>query len=291
MIFNQFLGRRSKPFHLTTGLLMVVLLGALDYLNGPDVSFLIFYTAPVLLAAWHVGRGAALLICAATGLSWFLVAHATSAHFAHPLIAFWNVLVRLGFMLILAHVTAGFKASLEQEREAARTDYLTGAFNGRHFGELAAAEISRARRHGHPFSVAYMDVDNFKLVNDRQGHSAGDRLLKAVADALRRDVRAIDVVARLGGDEFAVLLPETDAAAARAVVARVRRRLLEAARAGGWPVTYSVGVVTFDAPPASVDEMLREADELMYTAKRLGKNAVRHQVYDPARPDQPAHAA
>jgi diguanylate cyclase (GGDEF)-like protein len=288
MVLNEFLGRRPKSFHLTTALLLVILLGVVDYLNGPDVSFLIFYTAPILLAAWYVGRGAGLLMCAATGLSWFAVAYASADHFAHPRVALWNAATRLGFMLILAHVASGFKGSLEQERELARTDYLTGAVNGRHFGELAEAEIRRARRHGHPFSVAYMDVDNFKTVNDRHGHSAGDRLLKTVADTLRADVRAVDAVARLGGDEFAVLMPETDATAARVAVARIRRRLLEEARRGGWPVTYSIGVVTFDAPPASVDEMLRAADELMYAAKRLGKNSVRHRV---ASHDQPAHAA
>ncbi|MDQ3805871.1 MAG: GGDEF domain-containing protein, partial [Acidobacteriota bacterium] len=218
MVLNEFLGRRSKPFHLTTGLLLVILLGALDYLNGPDMSFHVFYAAPVLLAAWYVGRGAGRVMCAAAGLSWFAVAYATSDHFAHPLIAFWNAAAHLGFMLILARVASAFKSSLAHEREMARTDYLTGATNGRSFVELAAAEISRARRHGHPFSVAYMDVDNFKLVNDRLGHSAGDRLLKTVADTLKQDVRDIDVVARLGGDEFAVLLPETDAEAARTAV-------------------------------------------------------------------------
>jgi diguanylate cyclase (GGDEF)-like protein len=288
MVLNKFLGRRSKPFHLTAGLLLILLLGVLDYLNGPDITFLIFYTAPVLLAAWYVGRGAGLLMCAVTGLSWFAVAYASADHFTHPLIAFWNAAARLGFMLILAHVASGFQKSLEQERELARTDYLTGAVNGRHFNELAEAEIRRARRHNHPFSVAYMDVDNFKAVNDRDGHSAGDRLLKTVADTLCEDVRAVDVVARLGGDEFAVLMPETDAVAARIAVARVRRRLLEEARRGGWPVTYSIGVVTFEAPPASVDELLRAADELMYAAKRLGKNSVRHSVSGHT---EPAHAA
>lgn len=288
MILNRFLGRRSKPFHLTAGLLLVSLLGLVDYINGPDVSFLIFYTAPILLASWYVGRGAGLLMCAASGLFWFAAAYATPEHFANPLVAFWNAAARLGFLLILAHVASGFKSSLEQERELARTDYLTGAVNGRHFGEVAEAEIRRARRHGHPFSVVYMDVDDFKVVNDRLGHSAGNRLLKSVADTLRRDVRDVDVVARLGGDEFAVLMPETGAGAARVAVARIRRRLREVARREGWPVTYSIGVVTFDAPPASVDKMLRAADELMYTAKRHGKNTVRHRV---SGPDQPAHAA
>jgi diguanylate cyclase (GGDEF)-like protein len=283
---NAFLERRSRPFIFVVGLLLVILLGVADYLNGPDVSFLIFYAVPVFLAAWYAGRRAGLWMCAASGLAWLVGAYATTGHFSSPVIAYWNAAVRLGFIVILAHLVASFKISLEHERELARTDYLTGALNGRSFGELAASEINRARRHSHPFTVAFMDVDDFKLVNDRHGHSAGDRLLKAVADSVRQTVRAVDSVARLGGDEFAVLMPETGKAAAQVVIRRVRRQLLEAARSQGLPVTFSIGVVTWDTPPASVDEMLRAADELMYAAKRLGKGIIRHAVSPP-----PANAA
>ena len=283
---NAFLERRSRPFIFVVGLLLVILLGVADYLNGPDVSFLIFYAVPVFVAAWYAGRRAGLWMCAASGLAWLVGAYATTGHFSSPVIAYWNAAVRLGFIVILAHLVASFKISLEHERELARTDYLTGALNGRSFGELAGAEINRARRHSHPFTVAFMDVDDFKLVNDRHGHSAGDRLLKAVADSIRQTVRAVDSVARLGGDEFAVLMPETGKAAAQVVIRRVRRQLLEAARSQGLPVTFSIGVVTWDTPPASVDEMLRAADELMYAAKRLGKGIIRHAVSPP-----PANAA
>jgi diguanylate cyclase (GGDEF)-like protein len=276
MKLTEFLAGRSKATITAAALLAVLGLGVVDYLNGPDVSFLVFYTAPLYIATWYGGRRVGLLVCAAIGLSWFLVAYLTSGHFIHPLIAYWNAAVRLGFMLLMAHVVGAFKKSLEQEREAARTDYLTGAVNSRHFAELAAAEIGRARRHGHSFSVAYMDVDDFKMVNDCLGHSAGDRLLKSVAETIRREVRSIDVVARLGGDEFAVLMPETGEDAARAAITRLRQRLALSARSNGWPVTFSIGVATWDEPPASFDEMLRRADELMYAAKRQGKNTVRH---------------
>jgi len=276
MRLNTLLERRSPIFIYAAGILLVALLGLLDYLNGPDFSLLIFYAVPVFAAAWYAGRRAGLFMCAAGGLTWFVVAYATTGHFSTPLIAYWNAAVRLGFMFVLAHIVAAFKTSLAHERELARTDYLTGAFNGRSFGETAAAEIARARRHAHPFSVAYVDVDDFKQVNDRQGHSAGDRLLKAVADSLRRNVRGVDTVARIGGDEFAVLMPETDSRAAHVVMRRMRRRLLEETGRAGWPVTVSVGVVTFDAPPDSVDDLLRAADDCMYSAKRGGKNALRH---------------
>jgi diguanylate cyclase (GGDEF)-like protein len=276
MNLTEFLGRRSRATITAAALLAVLLLGAVDYLNGPDVSFILFYTAPVYIASWYAGRRVGMLVCAAIGLSWLAAAYVSSDHFAHPLIAYWNAAVRLGFILLMAHIVAALKRSLEHEREIARTDYLTGAVNKRYFTELAEAEIRRARRHGHPFSVAYMDVDDFKLVNDHLGHSAGDRLLTSVAEAVRRDVRSIDVVARLGGDEFAVLMPETGDRAARAAVGRLRRRLALEARRQGWPVTFSIGVATWDEPPASVDEMLRRSDELMYAAKRQGKNSVRH---------------
>ena len=286
MRLNAFLESRSRPFVFVTSLLLVILLGVVDYLNGPDISLLIFYVVPVFVAARYAGRRAGYIMCAASGLAWLVGAYLTTGHFSHPLIAYWNVAVRLGSLIVLARLVASFKLSLEHERELARTDYLTGAFNGRSFGEMAGAEIERARRHAHPFTVAYIDVDDFKLVNDRHGHSAGDRLLKAVADTVRENVRAIDIVARLGGDEFAVLMPETGEMAARVVISRVRRELLTVVRRRGWRVTFSVGVVTWDTPPESVDEMLRSADELMYTAKRLGKNTVRHAVSPP-----PANAA
>src|SRR5687768_4554692 len=97
MWLNTFLERRSRPFVVTAALLLVSLLGVLDYLNGPDVSLLIFYAVPVFVAAWYAGRGAGILACAASGLSWFAVAHATSEHYASPLIAYWNAFVRVSF--------------------------------------------------------------------------------------------------------------------------------------------------------------------------------------------------
>ena len=286
MWLNRFLERRSKPFIVTAASLSVSLLGVLDHLNGPDVSLLIFYVVPVFVAAWYAGRAAGFAACAVSGLAWFAVAHLSHEHYAHPLIAYWNAFVRLGSVVIMAQLVASFRRSLGQERELARTDYLTGAVNGRSFAEAAEGEIQRARRHGHTFSVAFMDVDDFKLVNDRLGHSAGDRLLMLVSDTIRANVRSVDVVARLGGDEFAVLMPETDERASEVMLRRVRRELLEAARRKGWPVTFSAGVITWLEPPAGVDEMKHAADELMYTAKRQGKNSIRHAVSP-----RPAHAA
>lgn len=126
----------------------------------------------------------------------------------------------------LKRVQQQLEAALIKEQELARIDPLTHVSNRRAFYELAEIEIVRARRNGCPLSVAYMDVDNFKFVNDDLGHATGDLVLVTIASTLRSELRASDIVARLGGDEFAILLPETDAESAQAVLDKLRARLL-----------------------------------------------------------------
>jgi diguanylate cyclase (GGDEF)-like protein len=104
---------------------------------------------------------------------------------------------------------------LEEElRRQAHVDYLTGVYNRRHFMERAEQELSRAHRYGKPLSMLMLDIDHFKLINDRYGHKVGDTVLKAVADLSHATFRDVDILGRLGGEEFAVLLPETDQPAA-----------------------------------------------------------------------------
>ena len=173
---------------------------------------------------------------------------------------------------------ARLRAVIERQHELARTDPLTEVANGRAFYERADAEIVRARRYQHPFAVAYLDLDDFQLVNDRLGHVAGDAVLRSVARALTGVLRASDVVARLGGDEFAILLPETGSATARLAVEKLRQSLAGVVPAHGWRMTASIGVATFLVPPDSVDALLGVADRLMSSAKQGGKGAVAHET-------------
>jgi diguanylate cyclase (GGDEF)-like protein len=139
-------------------------------------------------------------------------------------------------------------------------------------------------------TLAYIDLDGFKKVNDQLGHNVGDEVLRIAAKTLRAGVRRPDTVARLGGDEFALLLPQTDVAGAQTFLPRLREELLAAMRRNGWPVTFSIGALTCPTAPASLAEVVSEADELMYDVKRAGKNAIRYGVYaGPARlGDSPA---
>ena len=144
--------------------------------------------------------------------------------------------------------------------------------NARAFRTLATAEVARSQRFAHSLSLAYLDLDDFKAINDTFGHAEGDHVLLEVGHVLRTTVRSTDSVARVGGDEFAILMPETGAKEARTVVERVRGELDRLTSRDGRHVLFSIGLVTFDRPPGSADELTTAADELMYRAKRGGKD-------------------
>ncbi|HEU5262802.1 MAG TPA: GGDEF domain-containing protein [Gemmatimonadales bacterium] len=197
------------------------------------------------------------------------------------LAASWNDALSGGLVLALAWSLIALRRGLRRERELARTDELTGIENRRAFYELTEREIRRAARYGKAFTVAYFDIDEFKLVNDRYGHAAGDAVLRVAADTARKTIRSSDAVARLGGDEFAILLHETTPAASETVIRKLQRAIREMVQANGRAVTVSLGAVTCLEAPESVDALLRSADDLLYAAKRAGKNRARHQVLGP----------
>ena len=180
---------------------------------------------------------------------------------------------------IVTLLLSASKKALEREEKLARIDFLTGVANARSFFELANLEINRARRYRHSFTIAYIDIDKFKAVNDDYGHLAGDSLLRLVGDALRESLRSTDIVARLGGDEFAILLPEIDPEQSQVAISKVRDKLSSVIRSNNWKVTFSAGVITFLKSPESVDEMLKKADNLMYSAKKSGRNRVKYEVF------------
>jgi diguanylate cyclase (GGDEF)-like protein len=174
----------------------------------------------------------------------------------------------------LSESESRLKSLLAGEHELARIDSLTTVPNRRAFYETLDRERVRSLRYRRPFTIAYVDLDNFKKVNDTLGHAVGDDLLVQVAAGLRSNLRGSDYVGRLGGDEFAILLPETDATAAELVLSKLRLRLLEEMKAHSWQVTFSIGAATFLDPPDSVDVIIRMADETMYAIKAHGKDNV-----------------
>ncbi|MFH1437248.1 MAG: GGDEF domain-containing protein [Pseudomonadota bacterium] len=263
-----------------TGLLLVPVLGVIDYLTGKDLSFSIFYVASVYLAAWFGGVWFGAAASLGSSFTWLAADLAGGMVYPHIGYALWNMTVRLGFFIIITMVLWRLKKALEREKRLAGEDPLTGAANRRRFVGLMRMEIYRAQRYGRPLTVAYIDLDNFKEINDSLGHAAGDEVIIAVARNIKKNTRKIDVVARYGGDEFVVLLPETGADAAKPAVEKIRAGLENAMRLNGWPITFSIGAVTSTRPPDEPDAVIMAADNLMYDVKNSGKNGAWYKTLD-----------
>lgn len=273
----DFFERQSGLFVVAFALLLVGVIGLIDYRIGAEISFAIFYLVPIGLCAWWGGFPHGILLSLAGAVEWhFIDLHHSPWVPLH--IRMWNAVVRFMLFAITSTLLSRLRAVLLREHALARTDPLTGAANGRTFYEMADLEVRRFRRSGRPFTLAYLDLDNFKAVNDRWGHSAGDDLLRRVAETIQECIRANDLVARLGGDEFALLLPETDATGGAAAVAKLREALVRQAAEDGWPITYSIGAATFLQAPHDVDAMVQHVDKLMYRVKRGGKNQLLHEI-------------
>ena len=266
----------------TLALLSVALLGLLAYALGPQLSTEPFFLIPILLASWSSGRQAGILIAILSAVAWTLADTFANPSAVHTLASVWNPAVKLALFLTVANLIPLAKGKLEREEESARTDFLTGALNKKSFLDLVQVEIERSRRYKHPFTLAYLDIDHLKFINERFGHSIGDRLLQSTAKTIREKTRAMDTTARIGEDEFALLFPETQPEPAQVVTRRIQKSLYEMAQKNEWPVTFSIGVVTFLIPPSSVEEMTRKADHLLFAAKNSGKNMVKHEIVSTA---------
>ncbi len=254
------------------GVALVALLGALDHLTGYEISFSVFYLAPIALVTWYARRSHGYALAVISAVVWLTVDLTAGSAYSHWLIPAWNATVRLAFFVITATLLGQLKLRLRIEAALARTDELTQVMNARAAREVISRLLQLGRRHRHPSALGFVDLDNFKAVNDSRGHAEGDRLLQTVAAALRGHVRESDVVGRLGGDEFVVFLPETGLAAARETFAKLHHKLIQCTRA--WPVGFSIGVAVFDQAPDGIDPAFRQADALMYRAKRGGKNRI-----------------
>jgi diguanylate cyclase (GGDEF)-like protein len=258
-------------------LLGYVLLTLLVYwanvLTPPHARFGILYIIPVLLVTWTEGLTWGLVFgIASIGLREVVALDQMPAD--TPVA--WRIANAAAYVAVVAVAMAGLQTLRRSQAQLAQLviqDQLTNVLNARAFADRLTQELDRNRRYPRPLALLYMDLDNFKVINDTHGHQTGDAVLRLVADAMRTSVRQADVVGRLGGDEFAVLMPETDAQVADGAAKRLVAGLRNVFK--GTPnVTASIGVVSCTATDASTDDLLRRADQAMYDAKRMGKDRV-----------------
>jgi diguanylate cyclase (GGDEF)-like protein len=273
---------------------MVVFVSVLVILTGGYTSpFFVGYVLIVGAASLWGDSDAPLLLAAASCVAYL------AAVFATPLVAGGvlppEALARVAFVLVaiglVSYVASIISREQRRSSEAAlalsRFDALTGLFSRSYFERALELETLRAGRTGRGFSMLLLDLDALKSVNDSYGHDSGDRLLQAIGEIIRGDVRATDTAARLGGDEFVVILPETEVSGAMRVAEKLRRDIghLSLPTAGTLVgSSVSIGAVYFPDDARHAAELLRRADQAMYQAKRRGKD----QIYYYSKTDQPS---
>ena len=165
------------------------------------------------------------------------------------------------------------KLAEEELKRLAATDKLTGAYNRTKCHEILEREIERVKRHNQPLSIIIFDIDHFKEVNDRYGHSAGDYVLKTIADIVRESIRKIDYFVRWGGEEFMIISSETNLNEASALAERIREIIESSTFQNVGKVTVSFGVTEFRENDTE-DSLIKRADDAMYEAKKKGRNRV-----------------
>lgn len=245
----------------------------LDVRTPAELRLGILYVIPVLLAAWHDGVWWGLVFALATAALRFLTGIDQMPP-ATPL--GFRLLNEVAYLAVVGVAIAGLselRRTHAQLELLATHDPLTNVRNARAFTDVLARELGRNRRYGRSLALIYVDLDDFKRVNDAHGHDTGDAVLRLVAEAMNSAVRAADVVGRMGGDEFAVLMPETDGTVAHAAATRLASDIRTVFR-GTPSVTASIGVVSTAGRDVAPEELLRRADQAMYDAKRAGKDRV-----------------
>ena len=265
-------------------LILVALVAAIHAFSGGGNFLSFLYLLPVALVAWRLGPGpgmvwavAGTVVFLAVRLGWISAVEGSTAP---GLGAYLEAVAVLVFLGTIAAAMGRLRVVREEEWRLAGTDHLTGVLNGRAFHDLVELERSRTLRYNRPFTLAYMDVDGFKAVNDRLGHSAGDEALRVIAETIRENIRSMDTVARLGGDEFGLLLPETGPGAAEVALRKIQLRLAEVTLQYGSGLSFSMGAIVCVGAPESVDALIQRADALMYDVKQAGRNGLRTVVLD-----------
>jgi diguanylate cyclase (GGDEF)-like protein len=273
----RFVESRLNKF-TTTGRAWVIIASALlvmviDYLTGSLAPMGVYYLIPVTMSTWYFGRliGWATVTIASVLLSTVVISDFGSSDIIRRAIQGRIPYFLFGIFYVV--VVDNIQKRLRMEQVASRTCSLTGLFNHRGFIQELEEMLEVASRTNADVSLAYIDLDNFKGVNDSKGHAEGDRVLKHVANVLSTYSRKTDRACRVGGDEFAVIML-SGTIGAKHHIEMLHKRMSQ----GKQGIGSSVGCITFSSPLPTVHQAIESADALMYKVKRNGKNRCSFEV-------------
>ena len=273
-VIDRIFALLGKRVILAFALFLEAAIFLIDYITDPFISFELYYFIPIAVAAWYIGSRAAYGFAALSSL--------TRAHLYGIIVPrgtewlnAYDLLVNSFIFFVVAYLTVQIKRLVNELTAQSRTDYLTGVHNRRHFLEAGTAELVRAFRYKFHLTLVYIDIDDFKHINDSQGHARGDELLADFARAMQQRLRAGDILGRIGGDEFSILLPHTSLEQAKLLLERMHEELEGFVSAFNPRVTLSIGVVVYSADkPMTMDQLISEADRSMYSVKKTTKDAI-----------------
>ena len=253
---------------------IVGVIGALDIITGYEIHIFIFYVIPIALATWYIGYFSGLLFAVLSISVWWFADYLSGHEYASSLIPVWNGLIRFAFFFFTVYALNMIKAKLKLEETYADFDSLTNSLNGRGFRTRLNPVFSLIKREKQPYTMVFLDVDNFKTLNDTQGHAEGDRALQHLAEVMHHSFRSSDLICRKGGDEFILFLPNTDTEQAKKAISLFKERFDAVVQNENWPIGLSIGACSFDSEHTDIEQATSLTDNLMYEAKNSGKNTI-----------------
>ncbi len=261
-------GAGSDSLWIAGGLLLVVFIGYVDLVTGYEVSFSIFYVLPITAVSWFTNKRVGYSFCVLSAIVWLLADFGSGHEYSNFLFPYWNMIVRLGFFVIIALILSELRVRLDREAELARRDFVTGLPNRRHFQELVELQLSPNTSGDGPLTLAYVEWGALKMVNEQLGFTIGDQTLMDIGEVIRKKAPAQNLVARIGPARFAMCLPSTSSESARPVITEVFKdlRLFEKQRGRG-PLLW-VAALTCVPLPENVEPLFEEAERLLEEAKR-----------------------
>ena len=268
-----------KPLYLTAlCLLLTLIVGFFDHMTGTEINFFIFYAAPIWVATWYISKYQGVIFSLISMITWYSLILYSEKEYSSGFIPLWNGLIRLTFFMFIVYALTNIKEKLRLEELNADYDSLTGLLNGRGFRERLTILFPMLQRDEKKYTVAFIDLDNFKKVNDTMGHAEGDKVLKTVGEVMISNLRKSDLVSRLGGDEFIIFLPDTDINHSKTVMENMKQKLDMAVEENNWPIGFSIGVCVFDSA-TDTESAIKTTDAVMYDIKRTGKNNILYKEF------------